>query len=114
MASTPALDIGSVVFVALGLGLGLALESQAAGGAISILGTVLAALGGLWWPILPAGLVDLAHATPSYWYAQLGQDVVAGSAPSAGRVLVLAGFTGVFAVLTVVAARRRPLHAVAG
>ena len=107
---------GSVVFVALGLGLGLALDSQAAGAAMSILGTVLAALGGLWWPveILPAGLVDLAHATPSYWYAQLGRDVVAGGTPSAGGVLVLAGFTVVFAVLTVVVARRRPLHAVAG
>ena len=107
---------GSVVFVALGLGLGLALDSQAAGAAISILGTVLAALGGLWWPvdILPAGLVDLAHATPSYWYAQLGRDVVAGGAPSAGGVLVLTAFTVGFAVLAGAVARRRPLHAVAG
>jgi ABC-2 type transport system permease protein len=107
---------GSVVFVALGLGLGLALDSQAAGAAISILGTVLAALGGLWWPvdILPAGLVDLAHATPSYWYAQLGRDVAAGNAPSTGAVLAVVGFTALFSVAAVVVARRRPLHAVAG
>lgn len=107
---------GSVVFVALGLALGLALDAQAAGAAISILGTALAALGGLWWPveILPDGLVTLARAMPSYWFAQLGRDVVAGEAPSVGGVLVLAGFTTAFAALAVGVARRRPLHAVAG
>jgi ABC-2 type transport system permease protein len=107
---------GSVVFVALGLALGLALDAQAAGAAISILGTALAALGGLWWPveILPDGLVSLARAMPSYWFAQLGRDVVEGRPPSVGGMLVLAGFTAAFAVLAVGVARRRPLHAVAG
>ena len=107
---------GSVVFVALGIGLGMALDSQAAGAAMGILGTALAALGGLWWPveILPDGLVTLAHAMPSYWYAQLGRDVVAGNAPSAQAVLVLVGFTAVFATAALLVARRRPLHAVAG
>src|SRR4051794_2453790 len=42
---------GSVVFVALGLAVGLALDAQAAGAAIGILGTILAALGGLWFPV---------------------------------------------------------------
>jgi ABC-2 type transport system permease protein len=107
---------GSVVFVALGLALGLALDSQAAGAAIGILGTALAALGGLWWPveILPGGLVALAHAMPSYWYAGLGRDVVAGGAPSASGILALAGFAALFSLVALVVARRRPLHAVAG
>jgi ABC-2 type transport system permease protein len=107
---------GSVVFVALGLALGLALDAQAAGAAIGILATALAALGGLWWPvdILPAGLVDLAHAMPSYWYAQLGRDVVAGSAPSGVALVVLAGFAAVFTAGGLVVARLRPLHAVVG
>jgi len=107
---------GSVVFVALGIGLGTALDSQAAGAAMGILGTALAALGGLWWPveILPGGLVALAHAMPSYWYAQLGRDVVSGSAPSAQAVLVLVAFAAVFATAAVGVARVRPLHAVAG
>ena len=107
---------GSAVFVALGLALGLALDSQAAGSAIGILGTALAALGGLWWPvdILPGGLVTLAHAMPSYWYAQLGRDVVGGSAPGGAGVLTLAGFAVVFSLAALVVARRRPLHAVAG
>ncbi|MFQ1000811.1 ABC transporter permease [Modestobacter sp. SSW1-42] len=107
---------GTVVFVALGIGLGTALDSQAAGAAMGVLGTALAALGGLWWPveILPSGLVALAHAMPSYWYAQLGRDVVAGSAPSTQAVLVLVACTAVFSAAAVAVARRRPLHAVAG
>jgi len=107
---------GSVVFVALGIGLGMALDSQAAGAAMGILGTALAALGGLWWPveILPGGLVTVAHAMPSYWYSQLGRDVVGGRAPSAQAVLVLLAFAAVFAAAAVAVARRRPLHAVAG
>ena len=107
---------GSVVFVALGIGLGVALDAQAAGAAMGIAGTALAALGGLWWPvdILPGGLVALAHAMPSYWYAQLGRDVVAGQTPSVQAVLVLVAFTAVFSAAAVTVARRRPLHAVAG
>ena len=107
---------GSVAFVALGLLVGLALDEKAAGGAIGFLGVVLAALGGLWAPveIFPAGLRAVAHGLPSYWYARLGRDVVAGGAPSGTAVLALAGFAAVFAALAVLVARRRPLHAVSG
>jgi ABC-2 type transport system permease protein len=107
---------GSVVFVALGLLIGLSLEEKAAGGAIGIVGTILAALGGLWWPVemFPGWMQTLAHTLPSYWYAELGRDVAAGAAPSGQAVLVLAAFTVGFAVLAVLVAQRRPLHAVAG
>ncbi|MGY1844400.1 ABC transporter permease [Modestobacter sp. SYSU DS0875] len=107
---------GSAVFVVLGLLLGLALDDRAAGGAIGILSTVLAALGGLWVPVevLPDGLAAVAHALPSYWYAELGRDVVTGAPPSPAAVLTLAGFGLVFAAAALAVARRRPLHAVAG
>jgi ABC-2 type transport system permease protein len=106
---------GAVVFVALGVAVGLALDAQAAGAAIGILGTILAALGGLWFPVevFPAGMVQLAHAMPSYWYAELGRDVAAGT-PSVTPVLALVGFGALFAVAALVVAQRRPLHAVAG
>jgi ABC-2 type transport system permease protein len=115
LALIGALWAASIVFVALGVAVGLALDAQAAGAAIGILGTVLAALGGLWIPVevFPAGMVGLAHAMPSYWYAELGRDVADGAA-SVTPVLALAGFGVVFAALAVVVARRRPLHAVAG
>jgi ABC-2 type transport system permease protein len=106
---------GSVVFVALGLAIGLALDSQAAGAAIGILGTALAALGGLWIPVevFPAGMATVAHAMPSYWFAELGRDLAAGTSPGT-PVGVLAAFGAVFALAALVVARRRPLHAVAG
>ena len=83
---------------------------------MSFVGVVLALRGGHLAPVevFPESLRTLAHAMPSYWYAQLGRDVAAGSAPSAEAVLALAGFTAAFAVLAVVVARRRPLYAVAG
>jgi ABC-2 type transport system permease protein len=115
LALVAALWAGSVVFVALGVAVGLVLDAQAAGAAIGILGTVLAALGGLWFPVamFPAGMVPLAHAMPSYWYAEFGRDVAAGT-PSVLPVLVLAGFGVLFAAAALLAAVRRPLHAVAG
>ena len=107
---------GSITFVAFGLLIGLSLDEKAAGGAVGFVGVVLAALGGLWVPVevFPASMRTVAHSMPSYWYAQLGRDVAAGGAPSGRAVLVLAGFTVVFAILAVAVARRRPLYAVSG
>jgi ABC-2 type transport system permease protein len=108
--------IGSTAFVALGLLIGLALDEKAAGGAIGLVGVVLAMLGGLWVPvqIFPDVLQTVARALPSYWYAELGRDLVAGSAPAPTGVLALAGFAVAFALLAVIVAARRPLHAVSG
>ncbi len=107
--------LGSAVFVALGMLLGLALEEKAAGAAIGTLSVVLAALGGLWIPvsIFPSGLVAVARAMPSYWYGELGRDVVAGLATTTPAV-VLVGFVVLFAGGALAVAARRPLHAVAG
>jgi ABC-2 type transport system permease protein len=107
---------GSIAFVALGLLVGLVLEERAAGAAIGILGVVLAALGGLWVPvqIFPSGMRALAHGMPSYWYAELGRDVVAGGGPATGAVLALAGFAAGFAVLAWAVTRWRPMYAVSG
>lgn len=110
-----ALWLGSAAFVALGMLLGLALEEKAAGAAIGILSVVLAALGGLWIPItlFPDGLAAVARVLPSYWYGELGRDVVTGSSPVLA-VLALAGCTALFGAAALAVATRRPLHAVAG
>jgi ABC-2 type transport system permease protein len=115
LALVGALWAGSIVFVGLGVAVGVALDAQAAGAAIGILGTVLAALGGLWFPveIFPSGLVAVAHAMPSYWYGELGRDVAASTSPLL-PVLMLIGYGILFAAAAVFAAQRRPLHAVAG
>ena len=108
--------LGSTAFVALGLLIGLALDEKAAGGAMGLVGVVLATLGGLWVPVqfFPDALQTVARALPSYWYAELGRDVVAGSAPALTGVLALSGFAAAFAVLATLVAARRPLHAVSG
>ncbi|MGY1707041.1 ABC transporter permease [Geodermatophilus sp. SYSU D00697] len=116
VALVAVLWLGSGAFVALGLLVGFSLDEKAAGGAVGILGVVLAALGGLWVPVqvFPEALRALAHTLPSYWYAELGRDVVTGGAPAPLTALAVAGFAAAFAVLATAVARRRPLHAVAG
>jgi ABC-2 type transport system permease protein len=116
VALVAVLWIGSTAFVALGLLIGLSLDEKAAGGAIGLVGVVLATLGGLWVPVqfFPDALQTVARALPSYWYAELGRDVAAGSAPALTAVAALGGFAAVFAVLAALVAARRPLHAVSG
>lgn len=116
IALVAVLWLGSTTFVALGLLLGLALDEKAAGGAMGLAGVVLATLGGLWVPVqfFPEALQTVARALPSYWYADLGRDVVAGSAPAPTGALALLGFAAAFAVLAALVAARRPLHAVSG
>jgi ABC-2 type transport system permease protein len=116
LALVAVLWAGSVAFVALGLLVGLALDERAAGGAIGLLGVVLATLGGLWVPVwaFPDALRAVAYALPSYWYAELGRAVAAGVPPPATAVLAVAGYTLGFGALAALVARRRPLHAVAG
>lgn len=107
--------LGAAPFVALGMLLGLALEEKAAGAAIGILSVVLAALGGLWMPVqvFPSGLLVVARAMPSYWYGELGRDVVHAGSPAVAAV-VLIGFAAVFTAAALAVAQRRPMHAVAG
>ena len=116
LAMVGVLWVGSIAFVALGLLIGLSLNERGAGGAMSFVGVVLALLGGLLAPIdvFPESLRTVAHAMPSYWYAQLGRDVASGSGPAVEAVLAVLAFTAVFSALAVLVARRRPLYAVAG
>ncbi|MGY5885347.1 ABC transporter permease [Modestobacter lacusdianchii] len=115
LALVGSLWAGSVVFVALGVAVGLALDAQAAGAAIGILGTVLAALGGLWFPVeqFPDGMATVARTLPSYWFAELGRDVADGT-PTGAPVALLGAYGVLFAVAALAVARRRPLHAVVG
>jgi ABC-2 type transport system permease protein len=116
MSLVGVLWLGSTTFVALGLLIGLSLDEKAAGGAIGIVGVVLAALGGLWIPVqvFPEALQTVALAMPSYWYAELGRAVVAGAAPQPATVLAMGAFTVAFTLLASLVVRRRPLHAVSG
>jgi ABC-2 type transport system permease protein len=74
LAMTALLLIGLIPFAALGLALGHVLSSDSVGPAVGGLVSVLALLGGTWFPISGHGFVhDLAQALPSYWLVQASQ-----------------------------------------
>lgn len=74
LAMTALLLIGLIPFAALGLTLGHVLSSDSVGPAVGGLVSVLALLGGTWFPISGHGFVhDLAQALPSYWLVQASQ-----------------------------------------
>jgi ABC-2 type transport system permease protein len=65
-------------------------------------------LGGLLAPAtyFPEWLRGLAHALPTYRYAELGWRAAAGQLPSGSELAVLAAWTAVFAVVAAWAYRR--------
>jgi ABC-2 type transport system permease protein len=97
--------VGLVPFVALGILLGHLVSGEALGALSGGLFTLLALLGGIWFPVdqMPAALASIAKATPSYWLAQAGREPLTGHTIGVHGVLILAIWTVVFAT---VAARR--------
>lgn len=91
--------LGLVPFVALGILLGHLVGGEALGALSGGLFTLLALLGGIWFPVdqMPDGLASIARATPSYWLAQAGREPLAGHTIGLHGVLVLAAWTAVFA-----------------
>ncbi len=100
--------VGLVPFVALGILLGHLLTGDSLGAVSGALFTVLALLGGIWFPVdqMPGALASIARATPSYWLAQAGRDPLSGHTIGMHGVLVLAGWTAVFGLATVRRYRR--------
>jgi ABC-2 type transport system permease protein len=93
--------IGTLPFAALGILLGYLLDASSAQPVMLGVYMALAVLGGLWAPLdtLPAGMRTLAHALPSYHFADLGWRTVAGAAPTATDALALAGWAVLFGAL---------------
>ncbi|MFB9238200.1 ABC transporter permease [Plantactinospora siamensis] len=100
--------LGSAPFALLGLAIGYGLGPQLAQSVNFLAFLGLSVLGGLLVPVayFPAVLRHLAHATPTYRFAELGWRAVAGLAPSPSGLAVLAGWTGLFLALAGYAYRR--------
>jgi ABC-2 type transport system permease protein len=100
--------IGTVPFALLGLALGYAMPPTLASSASFMLFFSLSVLGGLLVPtvVVPHAMQVLARTLPSNRYAELGWRAVAGHPPTAVGLLVLAGWTALFAILAAVAYRR--------
>jgi ABC-2 type transport system permease protein len=97
--------LGLLPFVALGILLGHLVSGDALAAIAGGLYTVLALIGGVWFPVdqMPHTLASIARATPAYWLAE------AGRAPLSGHTIGLHGVEVILvwtAALGVAAVRR--------
>jgi ABC-2 type transport system permease protein len=98
--------IGLVPFAALGILAGHLLTPDAIGPAIGGGVSLLAFLGGTWFPITSGFLKALGEYLPSYWLVQASHVALGGSAWGAKGWLVMAVWTLVLGRLAMVAYRR--------
>ena len=102
--------LGSIPFAVLGIAIGYATSGEIAFGLLYGLNLVLAALGGLWFPIsiFPSGLQTFSKLTPSYRAADLGWHVVGGRALDFTSVLILLAWLAIFCLIALFLATRVP------
>jgi ABC-2 type transport system permease protein len=99
---TGLLLVGLVPFAAFGILVGHLLTADAIGPVMGGTASLLALLGGTWFPITSGFMYDLARALPSYWLVQASRVSVGGDGWGAEGWLVMAGWS---IVLTALAAR---------
>ncbi len=106
------LTVGSLPFVTMGLFVGVLFRVEAATLVCNIFNLVLGVLGGLWFPvaIMPQLMQDIAHWTPSYRFAHLAWQTVAGAAVQLSDVLVLLAYAVLFVLLTIWVLRKQEEH----
>ncbi|MEV0970527.1 ABC transporter permease [Microtetraspora glauca] len=108
-----AMWLGVIPFAALGLTIGSLVRADTAQPLAMICMFGLALLGGLWFPIdmMPSAMKAIAHALPSYDYATIGWNIVAGQAPPASAVLGILGWGAVLAAFALYTYRRATVRA---
>jgi ABC-2 type transport system permease protein len=104
---TGLLLVGLIPFAALGIVLGHVLTPDSIGPAMGGSVSLLALLGGTWFPLGNHGVLhDIAQYLPSYWLVQASHVALGGSAWPGKAWLVIAVWTGVLSSLAVRAYRR--------
>ncbi|MFF4992806.1 ABC transporter permease [Streptosporangium saharense] len=100
--------IGILPFAALGLAVGSLVPPDTAQPAAMIGMFGLAILGGLWFPVdtMPATMQTIAHALPSFSYADIGWNLVSGQAPPLQDVVTTLVWAVVLGAAAVFAYRR--------
>jgi ABC-2 type transport system permease protein len=103
------LSLGVLPFMSLGLLIGVLGNVNASSSIANIVNLVLAMLGGLWFPvtIMPKWMQSLAHYTPTYRFAHVAWNVVAGKSATFTDVTVLAGYLVLFVLLTIAVLNRQ-------
>ncbi len=99
--------VGLIPFAALGIWLGHLLTPDSIGPAMGGGISLLALLGGTWFPIENSGFLhDLAQDLPSYWLVQASHVAVGGAGWPARGWIVIAAWTVVLSALARRAYRR--------
>ncbi|GAA3101287.1 ABC transporter [Streptosporangium carneum] len=109
----PAMWIGTLPFAALGLAVGSLVPPDTAQPAAMIGMFGLAILGGLWFPVdnMPTTMQAIAHALPSFPYADIGWHLVAGETPPLQDVVTILAWTVALGAAAVLAYRRATARA---
>ena len=99
--------VGLIPFAALGIMIGHMLTPDSIGPAMGGGISLLALLGGTWFPITGHGFLhDLAQLLPSYWLVQASHVAIGGHAWPAKGWIVMIAWTVVLSVLAARAYRR--------
>ncbi len=99
--------VALVPFAALGILIGHLLTPDSIGPALGGGVSLLAFLGGTWFPIPSHGILhDVAQFLPSYWLVQASHVALGGHPWPAGAWVVMAAWTAVLSVLAARAYRR--------
>ncbi len=106
LAMTLLILIGLVPFAALGILIGHLMTVDSIGPVMGGVTSLLALLGGTWFPITSGFMYDLARCLPSYWLVQASHVGVGGSAWPAQGWIVIAAWSVVLSLLAARAYRR--------
>ncbi|MBB4660757.1 ABC transporter permease [Conexibacter arvalis] len=106
VAMTALMLVGLVPFAALGVTLGHLLTADSIGPVMGGVTSLLALLGGTWFPITSGAMLDIARCLPSYWLVQASHVGVGGDGWSAQGWAVVAAWSVVLTALAVRAYRR--------
>jgi ABC-2 type transport system permease protein len=99
--------VGLVPLAALGITAGHLMTPDSIGPAIGGMISLLALLGGVWYPIVGHGFfAELARLLPSYWLVQASHVAVGGHAWAARGWIVIGAWTVVLSMLAARAYRR--------
>jgi ABC-2 type transport system permease protein len=98
--------VGLVPFAAGGIMLGHLLTTDSLGPVVGGVVSLLAFLGGTWFPITDGVLQDIGQLLPSYWLVQASHVALGGDVWGAKGWLVIAAWSAVLVVLAARAYRR--------
>lgn len=104
--------LGTIPFAVLGILIGYSFDTQSAQGGMMVVYFGLSILGGMWFPyqIMPHTMQVIAQVLPSYHFASLGWNALAGQWVGWNNIAVLAAYTLIFGLAAIRRYQRDEAH----